>query len=104
MKPLAITINAIDNILDYNCIQALNTYMDAVEQVCFIAFGIIGILWDFMGFIWNNGGKSAAVKVVAWFRNCAVPFIVEAVAKVYFMGGRVRYIWERVNSPLFIIL
>ena len=104
MKPLAITINAIDDVLEFDYIEALNGFMDAVEQVCFIAFGVIGIVWDFMGFMWMNGGKSAVANVIEWFRNCAVPFIVEAVAKVYFMGGRVRYIWERVNSPLFIIL
>ena len=104
MRAFSLTINAIDDILDYNYIEALNAYMDAVEQVCFIAFGVIGILWDFMGFMWHNGGKSAAVKVVAWFRNCAVPCITDYVASVYQSGEKARHIWEMLNSPLFIIL
>ena len=104
MQTFAITINAIDNVLEFDYIEALNVFMDAVEQVCFIAFGLIGIVWDLLGFMWTNGGKSAVDDVVNWFRNCAVPFIADVVAAVYLAGGRVRYIWERVNSPLFIVL
>ena len=102
MQTFSLTINAIDDVLEFNYIEALNGFMDAVEQVCFIAFGVIGIVWDLLGFMWSNGGKSAAANLIEWFRDCAVPFIAETVAKVYFMGGRARYIWERVNSPLFI--
>jgi hypothetical protein len=89
--------------IDYK--KHLNTYMDAVLNVC----AFIAVIATLISEKWQQHNVTERLQIVAlnaytWTRNVAVPFVKNAAVAMYNAGQKVREVYEVISSPLFITL
>ena len=89
--------------IDYK--KHLNSYMDAVMNVC----AFIAVIATLIADKWQENDVTERLQIAAlngytWTRNVAVPAVKNAALGTYHAGQKVREVYDVISSPLFITL
>jgi hypothetical protein len=94
-----------ETLMNINYKKHLNSYMDAITNLCAFVAAIATVLYD----KWNQYNMTERVQLwsltaYTWTREVAVPAVKNAVTVTYKTGKNVREVYEVLSSPLFITL
>jgi len=89
--------------IDYK--KHYNTFMNAVQiMVAFMAIIVAKVLEMWSEYDMTERTQIAVLNAHNWTKETAVPSIEKFIENTYQSGVKVREVYEKLNSPLFITL